>query len=282
MIHKFFRWLVAAFILIAFASAALALWIVGAEAAEKPAAFNGSAFTVVAPLFDGTSGNTSYLRLANVSLSPVTFSVSVVGTPTGKDYGTAQYSVPPLSSPQYSYGEILARVGATVPTGADDSFSFYLRTDADFTGFQHVIYNPGNGFFENVSICTFDAAHVYSGLNQAVGNVHTTLLAAYPSQVVIHHYGSAPARYHAAVYDGRTGAFKGAFNFDMAANETYVAPMSWYQSNAGWTPSGAEYHANIFFSRDDNGTYQAIVGQAIVNDVLHSVVNMTQFCGINH
>jgi hypothetical protein len=138
-------------------------------------------------------------------------------------------------------------------------------------------------FFENMSGCTWDPTLTYSGLNRALGNIHTSqqIMSEYPALVAIHHYGLAPARYRADIYVSETGEWKGAFAFNIAANESYVVSMRWYEQSVGWNPIFGQSHANIIFSRDDGGTYQAVVGYSIFNQEFSAYVNMTQFCGIN-
>lgn len=287
---KVLRALAALGILAAAAAAALALWTLGAQAAtppvekpipELPAAVEGNNWTVVAPLFSGTDGNTSFVRFANGNAFPITVTYLLVGSPTGRLYGSAQYTIPAAASPQYAYSQILSKAAVAGLTGGDTSITLYLRSSASLTAFQHVIFNGANGFFENASICTWDPGFTYAGLNQALINVHTTRLVAYPSTVMMHHWGLTAAVYRADVYEAGTGAYKGGFNFNMAANETFSTDWSWYQDTVRWSPTAAEMHANIIFSRADGGAYQAVVGQAIANRQFGTLVNMTQACGIN-
>lgn len=251
---------------------------------ERPAALNGDAYTVVTPIFTGTEGNVSYLRLANLNSHAVTVTVTVVGSPTGRVYGAAAFTIPPIASKQYSYQQVLNQAGfITSYIGDDNTWSFYIRSSEDLTGFQHVIHNAYNKFFENMSVCTWDANFNYTGLNRALGNVHTTgpYMTEYPSAVMLHHYGAVRAIYRADVYASETGELKGGFNFYMNANESLIVPMSWYEDTVGWTPGETESHANIVFTRMDGPTFEAVPAHAVYNAELGAYLNMTQFCGIN-
>lgn len=301
---KLSRKVTAALVLTAYTLLGLLIWALGANAAEvvtvpdryriappavgedreRPAAVNGSTYTAVTPIFDGDEGNVSYIRLANVNDFAVTITVSVVGSPTGRLYGAAAFTIPPKASKQYAYTQVLQAAGVTGYVGEDNIFSFYLRSSEYRTGYQHIIFNGNNGFFENMSVCTWDPDFDYTGLNRAVGNVHTTneYMVEYPSIVMLHHYGATRGLYRADLYASETGEHKGGFSFYVEANETFVIPMSWYMETAGWTPGPSESHANIIFDRLDGLQFEAIAGQAIYNARLGAYINMSQFCGINH
>src|SRR5205809_698473 len=87
---------------------------------------NNGAHAFFFPVF--TSGpKTSYLRLANGDLvsgqGASTFSITVVGSPSGLAYGAAQIVVPLEASPQYSINEILTLAGTGPLTGNDTAYS---------------------------------------------------------------------------------------------------------------------------------------------------------------
>jgi hypothetical protein len=252
---------------------------------RESAQFSGISHTVVAPIFDGTNGNTSYIRLANTSTAAQFMTVTVVGTPTGRDYGSFTYNVAAWASPQKSIHVILRDAGITSGyVGGDTGFSLYLSTPATVPlAFQHVVYNANTRFFENVSICTYRPNLDYTAQNRFLANIHTdqAIMSAYPANVSFHHFGGEPATYLAEVYETETGTFKGNFSFTMRPNETFVAPMSYYEQRVGWTPVLGESHANILFRRDDIGIYTGSAGQRVYNAALDASINMSQFCAIN-
>ena len=71
-----------------------------AAAVEKPQAVNGALYAVIAPTYNGTGGTSSYIRLFNGGAATATFSVTMVGSPSGSNYGTANIQVPTRASPQ--------------------------------------------------------------------------------------------------------------------------------------------------------------------------------------
>src|SRR3954464_14757463 len=87
---------------------------------ERPAAIDAAAgqFAVVAPIFTGAGGVTSYLRLvnnggsdSNTQFSATTYSVTVVASPSGTTLGAASIQVAAHASPQYAISEILTLAG---------------------------------------------------------------------------------------------------------------------------------------------------------------------------
>ena len=54
----------------------------------------GRNYAVLAPVFTGADGNLSFVRLANDNATASTFIVTVVGSPSGKVYGSVNLRVP--------------------------------------------------------------------------------------------------------------------------------------------------------------------------------------------
>ncbi|MSO72608.1 MAG: hypothetical protein EXQ84_03225 [Rhodospirillaceae bacterium] len=257
-----------------------------AAAVEKPQAVNGALYAVIAPTYNGTGGTNSYIRLFNGGAATATFSVTVQGSPSGNTYGTrgTLIQVPTRAAPQYILSSILSLAGAGALTGGDVSYSLYLQSVEPTAGYQHVIFNGVNRFFENVSSCTYLLNQtIRSVVNSVVlTNVHTQVIAAYPSQIEIHNYLNATTTYTATVIEAGTGTIKGQFNIPIAANASYAMPFSFFASSVGWTPVGAEQHANIVLT-NPNGALPAIVmGQSIVSqDFQGALISMSTACAVN-
>jgi hypothetical protein len=252
---------------------------------ESTQAFSGIAHTVVAPIHDGANGNTSYVRLANTTTAPAIITVTVVGTPSGRDYGSFTYNIAASTSQQKSLHVILRDAGITPGYIAPDTgYSLYLSTTSRIPlGFQHVVHNANSRFFENMSVCTYRPNMDYTALNQFVGNVHTDqeIMRGYPTNVSVHHFGAAAGFYLVDVYVAETGEWKGNFTFTLQPNETFVAPMSYYEQRVNWVPQFGQSHANLVFRRNEFAPYQAVVGQHVYNAALDATINMSQFCALN-
>ena len=249
---------------------------------ETAQSVSGENYTVIAPIFTGSDGNLSYLRFINQGPGSTVTTITIVGWPTGTNYGTVSVNVPGHASPQYSIQEVLQAKNISGPAGGDQGFSLYLQNPDVNAGFAHVIYNSTNTFFENVSMCTYTANTNYASLNSWLFNVHTSTLSGYPSLVYIHNYSSTEQTVLVDVYEARYGGYKGTISLQASANSTYGIPFSWFEQQASWKPSATEMHANLNFrASGGGGPLTVIVGQTIFNQGLSAYINMTQFCAIN-
>ncbi len=253
-----------------------------AAAVEKPQAVNGALYAVIAPTYNGTGGTSSYIRLFNGGAATATFSITMVGSPSGFNYGTANIQVPTRAAPQYSLEEIRVAAGA-LPLN-DTSYSLYVQSTEPTAGYQHVTFNTQNLFFENVSTCKFAMNHTIQSVvnSKVLMNIHTSLLPTYPSQIEIHNYSSSQINYTATVIEARTGAIKGTTTIPIGANATYVQPFTTLQTAVGWTPTGNELHANLVIT-DTAGVSPAVqLGQSIVNQALNNaLISMSATCAVN-
>ena len=249
---------------------------------EKPAAISGSGDMVISPIYRGAGGTSSYIRLANPTSTAATYTIRLEGTPSGNLYGTATYSVPAFSSPQYIFSEIETKAGVVGLQGSDTGYSLYLKSTNAQSGYQHVIYNSVNSFFENLSICTWNSATNYTALNKTLVNVHTSVFANnYPASVSINNFDSNTGFYTVVIYDAATGVSKGTYSFSVSPNSNYQLPMSYFEGNIGWVPSATQFHANLVFEAINGTTYSLVVGQVIINNGLGAAINMSQICGVN-
>jgi hypothetical protein len=253
-------------------------------ALETGKAVNGSLYAVVAPTYNGTGGTSSYLRLFNGGSVAATFSVNVVGSPSGNSYGVATFQVPVRGAPQYAMSEVLTAAGAGELSGGDTTYSLYIQSSESTAGYQHVTYNSVNQFFENSSSCTYALNQTIKSVANSIvlTNIHTSLFPTYPSQIEIHNYWNAPVNYTVTVIEARTGVIKGQTTLSLGANTTSIQPFTYYQNAVGWTPGGGELHANLVVT-DPSGVYPAVtVGQSIINQTVSSaLVNMSTACAVN-
>jgi hypothetical protein len=253
---------------------------------EKPAAIsNGGSYGIIAPLYR-YADPLSLIRLVNGGLTPTTFSITVVGVPSGNNLGTAQIFVPGAASLQKSISEILTAANAT-PGVSDTTYSFYIQSAAQLAGYQHIIFSNSSGFLENVSVCKYNLNQSFSATAYAEGviNVHTSVLAGgtFPSQIELHNYASTTQTYILNVYESVTGALKGRASINAAANSTYLLPFTDIQQAIGWNPTATEIHANVSLSTTTGTTApQASIGHTIVNTrQTNTVLNMTNVCAVN-
>lgn len=249
----------------------------GADGAR--AAVDGKQHAIVAPAFDGSDGNLSFIRFLNTGETAAqTFTVTIVGTPSGREYGTTTYSVPAHASPQEPLTSILAKAGAGALTGGDTGYSVYLQNSNIDSGFMHVTFNGGNQFFENQSNCQFFAGTQYLRLVGWLPNVHTTRLAAFPMRIYVHNFNNAQAAYRLTAYDAVTGTVIGNTVVTLAANETRTIQESALEQTLNFTPTASQFHINVRVEAADGGTYNGHASAAVFNTSLNALINMSTAC----
>jgi hypothetical protein len=265
------------------------------EKASDVAGLDGAFYAEVFPTFPTTSANVSFLRLGNDNNAASVFHVTAVGAPSGNLYGTGDITVPAHATPQYDIGNLLTMISADPLTDGDVGYSFYLNNDDANTYFQNVIYNGGNGFFEDTTICSPGASMQGS---KNVANVHTSKLANnnYPSTIYIHNLLYVDAEYKVNVRDSGTGALLGTVaSVPVKANSTTTYPFSYFESKV--TIPANVLHATLEFKPtaafaailDPTGTppnpdpddLGAIFGNTVFSAPFTAFLNMSNKCRIN-
>jgi hypothetical protein len=258
-------------------------WIagIGAAVAAAPcaAAVDGKTYAVIAPAFTGADGNLSFVRFLNTSATASsTFTVTIVGTPTGREYGSTSYTVPARASPQHSFNNILVQANAGPLTGGDAGYSIYLRNPSIDSGFQHVIFNGANQFFENLSLCQYFQGTQYLRVVGWLPNVHTTRLAAFPMRLFVHNFNNVPGNFRINAFDAVTGAKIGDTVVTVAANETLTILESALETTLNFTPTASQLHLNILVEAADGGTYNGVATAAVFNSALNALIGMSTVC----
>ncbi|MCA0200619.1 MAG: hypothetical protein LCH56_07220 [Proteobacteria bacterium] len=251
---------------------------------ERAQAVNGGLYAVVAPLYIGTGGFYSYLRLFNGGASTATFSVTVVGSPTGTNYGTATFQVPARASIQYSMSQVLVGANATI-RAPDTNFSFYLQSTEPLAGYQHVTHSPGAAFFQNASVCKWTIQDAVSAVapSAILTHVHTSQLAAqgYPSAIELHNFAGTAVTYRFTVIEASSGNVVGEMNFPTRANASYTIPWSDIEGQINWAPTSSQIYANIVVSDVAGAAPAVLLGQTVINDRLNATLNVTTMCAVN-
>ncbi|MCC6914392.1 MAG: hypothetical protein IT566_11875 [Rhodospirillaceae bacterium] len=258
--------------------------IAGAPDRERAQAVNGSLYAVVAPLYIGTGGFYSYLRLFNGGAATATFTVTVVGSPTGTNYGTATFQIPARASIQYSMSQVLVGANATI-RAPDTNFSFYLQSTEPLAGYQHVTHSPDATFFQNASVCKWTIQDAVSAVapSAVLTHVHTSQLAAqgYPSAIELHNFANVAATYRFTIVESTSGNIVGEMNFPTRANASYTIPWSDIEGQINWNPTSSQIYANIVVSDVSGAAPAVLLGQTVINDRLEATLNVTTMCAVN-
>jgi hypothetical protein len=227
----------------------------------------------------------SYLRLYNGGASAATFTVKVVGSPTGRDYGDAIFSVPAGATRQLSLSQVLQGAQAYI-TAPDTNFSFYIRSTEPLAGYQHVSHSPSVSYFENSSVCRTSLQEIVrQASNQMVlPSIHTSRLAAagYPASIEVHNFAASANVFRFTVLDEITGFSVGSTLVTMQANASYTIPWSEIESLIHWTPTAEQIRANLVVTDPNRPSAPTILlSQSIINNALQVTLNMTTMCAVN-
>lgn len=134
------------------------------------AAVDGNTYAVIAPTYTVTNGAQSFIRFFNGTSATSTFTVSVVGSPSGTIYGTTTYAIPSHAEIQKSFtSTILVDTAAGPLRNGDTGYSVYLRNPDVSAGYQHIIFSTASKLYENVSNCK-------TTINQALAPTNTSAI----------------------------------------------------------------------------------------------------------
>ena len=263
-------------------------WRVEATGIDKQSSLNGANYAVITPVYDGSTGSTSYIRLFNGDSTVNTFSVTVVNAGTGATLGTTSIRVPSYASPQYPLApaggsnSIFAQAGVTDQSGT--SYALYIQDTDTLSGYEHVTFNNKSSLFENSSLCNSLVNQQLASSNTvALPNVHTSVptLSSYPSTVSIANYSASSTTVTLTIIDAGTGNTLGTMSETIGANDTLLLPESQIETQIGFYPSSSQYHINILFTNAAGGAPPIEVGQSIVNNQLGGSINMSGACAVN-
>jgi hypothetical protein len=218
-----------------------------------------------------------------------------VSTTSGATLGNpVTIAVPKNASPQFALSTILGMAGASA---ADHGYSLYIQNPEPTSGYQHVTFNGQSSLFENNSICAHTLNEVVTNAYPSLSltNLHTSLVDTnkWPMQLEIHNYWNAAVSYGVYVYDAGTadsvtgairagsGALVGSKVYTIGANASVSMSIPQLQQDIGWTPSGAQLHANIIVTEVSNQAPSEMLSAVVVNNVLGGTTNMSFACSVN-
>ena len=254
-----------------------------AATAELPAAITGN-YTIVPNVTAGFAGNISYIRFPNANPTKATVaSVRIIGNATGRDYGTAIVNSPARSSPQVSVPDLLALANSGALDPTDTRITLYVQSGDFLTGIQHVYFNSTTGFFENMSVCSFEDGLSYVPTTSLLANVHTSTLSGFPSTVEVHNKKATATTVRLRVHDARTGSLLGIFQFTASANTSYTFTNAQIETAINYKPGPTDFHMNVIFDGDPGTPTGVILSHSVRNLLLQgATLNLTTICSIDY
>lgn len=165
-------------------------------------------------------------------------------------------------------------------TGGDTSYSIYIQNSSIQSGYQHVIFNDANRFFENMTNCQYVAGMRYTETLGWLPNVHTTRLAAFPMRISMHNFTTSTRPFRIMAYDAVTGTKVGETIVNVAANQTETIQESALEQTFNFTPTASQLHLNLRIDLSDGSSFNgtATVGSAVFNSALNALINMSTIC----
>lgn len=234
-----------------------------------PAVRAGAVFSSAA----GTqTGSQSYIRFLNTGITANTVTATLIDPATGRQLGQWNSpTVPAGAQVQYFIGELegVLDQGAAVP------INYALNVTSRFPGyFQHVLYRPADGTLTNLTTC---GAGVTAHATQVSG-VHSSLIAGFPSQIVVSSADGQRRSVTLGVYDARNGTRLGSYTTARIPSlGQVVVSMTDIEAALGINPSPGIYHYIIRIDSTFTGQLQHLV-----NNLKTGVVSdMTTVCALS-
>lgn len=227
----------------------------------------------VASIFGSTQANlVSYLRFYNAGSTSGTVDVTLADYTTGNALATwTSPGLPGHSSKQFAIADIESGANTTF----NKSLVYSISVRPTFSGsFQNILWRKVDATITNLSTC-----NVPSTDQTTLMNVHTSLLAGYPSVVVIHNTGANSVSLTLGIYHQQTGQRLGTYpTGQIPANGQQLLTIQTIEAGAGITPaaSGA-YHYNIKSDTAFTGYLQHLLN----NQAAGMTTDMTEACAMS-
>jgi cytochrome c peroxidase len=225
--------------------------------------------TQVGPVLSGnTSAASSYLRVFDTGTAGGTVTVQLRSPDNTRELGTFTAPVAPHAARQFSLAEIEAGARVAPATGTR-----LLAITANFPGFaQHLVYNASNSELSIVSGCGPKVVSAGRYLN----SIHTALIRAYPSTIIVQNTSAADATATFEVYDAANGDRVGRYSGNVRANNVWAFSQAEFAAATGFVPSATQYQLNFVLNPEFPGTAQHVV-RTINSD---QSANLTETCAL--
>ena len=235
-------------------------------------AASAQASTYLTPVFPSTTVKVSFVRLHNPTTTAGSATITLRRSGAATVLGTWTTSVPAGASVQTALRDIEAGARVT-PAAASDTYSLALTST--FNGFaQHVVWNTNSGALTNVSNC--GPALSMDGANLA--NVHTGLIANYPSTIILYNTGTAARAATLTIRDSRNGQTLGTWASPSigagASSREFTAAE--ILAAARIDTSNGIYHVNIAL----DGAFAGFAQHNVANISAGSTADMSAKCNL--
>jgi hypothetical protein len=213
----------------------------------------------------------SYLRFYNTGTAAGTAMVTLSDGATGQTLGQwTSPSIPSGAAPQFSIAAVESGTGAAFTRPA-----FYaVSVTSGFGGsFQHVLFRAADGTLTNLSTCGGGV----TANRTALANVHSSLLGAYPSSIVVNNTAGSAATVTLALHDARTGQRLGAATTpSIAAGGHAIIAISFIEGQAQVSPAPDKYHYVV----RSEGAFSGYLQHLVENTQAGVTTDMSTVCAL--
>ena len=228
--------------------------------------------TLLGPVFAGRVASAhSYLRVFDSSSKDEIVTVNILSPTGGRVLARWQSTVNANASRQIALADI---EGAAIPhlQPSEISNQYMVSVSATGPGFvQHAVWDVQGAALSVVSGC---GARVVSAGRYAI-NVHTDLIAGYPSTVMVQNSSTTDRVATFDVYDAGTGARVGGYSTLVKAGATTNFTQANFAATAGFMAINT-YQLNFALAADFPGS----VSHVVTSTATGLPENLTEMCAL--
>lgn len=213
----------------------------------------------------------SFLRFYNAGATAGTVTVTLNDETSGAALGAwTSPSIPAATERQFAIGTL--ETGMTKDGRVTKPQYYGLTVKPGITGtFQHVL-RAAEGTLTNLSTC----AKGVTASPTKLSGVHSSLLPAAPSTVVVHNTGATAAAVTLAVYDARDGSPRGTYTTrEISSGGQAMISIADIEAAVG-APTAGLYHYII----EAEAPFTGFVQHLVVNSETGVVTDMTATCAL--
>jgi hypothetical protein len=287
----------------AFRTASLAILTIGliASSVQKARAIDGTAAStaVVAPTYVSPTHTTasSFIQLFNGGTASSTFTLTVVGIPSGTTYGSqVSIAIPANASVQYAVEEIVRRSGSTPGTflGTDTGYAVYVVNTSKTAGYRHIVYDPVTDLYENHSNCqALINEQMTPERNRVVlTNLHSTKITGFPSSIEVHNPSQTAVALTLSLYNAGIPSATGApvanagkltctISRTVQGNSRLGLSIAAFEASPGCVIDDDQFQHNVAITTATGAPPNLKLAHLLGVSKFNGVSNVTEMCAVN-
>lgn len=288
---------------VAFRTASLAILTMGliAHSAPQAHAIDGTAAgtAVIAPTYVSPShtSSSSFIQLFNGGTAASTFTLTVVGIPSGTTYGSqVTIAIPANASVQYAVEEVVRRSGSTPGTflGTDTGYAVYVLNTSKTAGYRHIVYDPVTDLYENHSNCQalINEQMVPERNRVMLTNLHSTKITGFPSSIEVHNPSQTAAVLSLSLYNAGIPSATGAptanagkltctISRTVQGNSRLGLSVAAFEASPGCIIDDDQFQHNVAITTATGAPPNLKLAHLLGVSKFNGVSNVTEMCAVN-